>query len=344
MEGPEALNCLNEQLLPRALQEEDLSKHRKATGGAGAIIATCLPPAVRKVSEINDSINAASGARRNCCLSQPYSTAHSVDPMEVKKFQAWSSKWWDEEGVYCALHAMNDIRVPFIRDILMSKNHNRDVGSPLAGIKLLDVGCGGGLLSEPLGRLGAEVMGIDPVEDNIRTGDLHKSFDPVLDKRVQYRHCSLEELVENGMESFDAVVASEVVEHVNDVESFIQSCFQVLKPGGSLFITTINKTKLSYFLGILLAEKVMSLVPEGTHDWDKFISPVESERLLESNGFVVDMLRGMLYNPLIGSWRWFDDTSVNYAIHAVKMVAQEQSTDMEYEKEQDHRKAAEAST
>ncbi|XP_077145788.1 ubiquinone biosynthesis O-methyltransferase, mitochondrial [Ranitomeya variabilis] len=305
--------------------------------------ATCLPPDVRKVSELNGSINAASGSSRNCCLSRPYSTAHSVDPIEVKKFQAWSAKWWDEEGVYCALHAMNDIRVPFIRDILMSKNHNHDVGSPLAGIKLLDVGCGGGLLSEPLGRLGAAVMGIDPVEDNIRTGDLHKSFDPDLDKCVQYRHCSLEDLLENGMESFDAVVASEVVEHVNDVESFIQSCFQVLKPGGSLFITTINKTKLSYLLGILLAEKVMTLVPEGTHDWDKFISPVELERLLESNGFVVDMLRGMLYNPLMGSWRWFDDTSVNYAIHAMKMVAQEQPTDMVYEKEQGHPKAAEAS-
>ncbi|KAM3930301.1 ubiquinone biosynthesis O-methyltransferase, mitochondrial isoform 2-T2 [Leptodactylus fuscus] len=263
--------------------------------------------------------------------------------MEMKKFQVWSAKWWDEEGVYSALHAMNDIRVPFIRDILMSKNPNHDVGSPLSGMKLLDVGCGGGLLSEPLGRLGAIVTGIDPLEDNIKSAELHKSFDPVLDGRVQYRNCSLEDMVQQSMESFDAVVASEVVEHVNNVEAFIQSCFQVLKPGGSLFITTINKTKLSYFLGILLAEKVMSLVPEGTHDWNKFISPVELERLLESNGFVASTLRGMLYNPLIGSWRWFDDTSINYAIHAVKMVAQEQSTDLEFEKEQDLLKTAEAS-
>ncbi|KAG8582290.1 hypothetical protein GDO81_007996 [Engystomops pustulosus] len=165
----------------------------------------------------------------------------------------------------------------------MSKIHNHDVGSPLSGIKLLDVGCGGGLLSEPLGRLGAAVTGIDPLEDNIRTAEQHKSFDPVLDKRVQYRNCSLEDMVEHGMESYDAVVASEVVEHANDLESFIQSCLQVLKPGGSLFITTINKTQLSYLFGILLAEKVMALVPEGTHDWDKFIAPVELERLLESS-------------------------------------------------------------
>ncbi|XP_056422142.1 ubiquinone biosynthesis O-methyltransferase, mitochondrial isoform X2 [Hyla sarda] len=309
-------------------------------------LAMCLPPTVQRVSEMagtDGNVSTASRDRRTCCVRRPYSTSQTVDPVEMKKFQAWSAKWWDEEGVYCALHALNDIRVPFVRDILMSKSHKHDVGSPLSGIKLLDVGCGGGLLSEPLGRLGAAVTGIDPLEDNIKSGELHKSFDPVLDKRIQYKNCSLEDIVEDNMEGFDAVVASEVVEHVNDVEAFIQSCFKVLKPGGSLFITTINKTKLSYLFGILLAEKVMSLVPDGTHDWEKFISPVDLERLLESNGFVVDMLRGMLYNPLMGSWRWLDDTSINYAIHAVKMVAQEQSTDLEFEKEHDQPKAAQAS-
>nr|DBA26527.1 TPA: hypothetical protein GDO54_010771 [Pyxicephalus adspersus] len=226
----------------------------------------------------------------------------------------------------------------------MSKSDHHDVGCPLSGVKILDVGCGGGLLSEPLGRLGAAVTGIDPLEDNIRTAILHKSEDPVLDKLIQYKPCTLEEIVEQNIESFDAIVASEVVEHVNDLESFIQSSFQVLKPGGSLFITTINKTKISYILGIVLAEKIMSIVPEGTHDWDKFIPPEELERLLESNGFVVDTLRGMLYNPLMGSWSWFDDTSVNYAVHASKTVRQEQTSDIDFEKEQDSPKAAEAST
>ncbi|XP_069829703.1 ubiquinone biosynthesis O-methyltransferase, mitochondrial [Dendropsophus ebraccatus] len=304
--------------------------------------AMCLAPAVQRVSEItrtNGRISAAPRVR----IMRSYGTSQTVDPAEMKKFQAWSAKWWDEEGVYCALHSMNALRVPFIRDILMSKNHNHDVGSPLSGFKLLDVGCGGGLLSEPLGRLGATVTGIDPLEDNIRTGELHKSFHPVLDKRIQYKTCSLEEIVEDNVESFDAVVASEVVEHVNDVEAFIQSCFQVLKPGGSLFITTLNKTKLSYLFGILVAQKVMSLVADGTHDWDKFISPVDLERLLESNGFVVNILRGMLYNPLMGSWMWIEDTSINYAIHAVKMVAQEQPMGMEIERDQEQPKAAEAS-
>ncbi|KAM8953024.1 ubiquinone biosynthesis O-methyltransferase, mitochondrial [Pelodytes ibericus] len=262
-------------------------------------------------------------------VSRMSTISQTVDPVEMRKFQAWSAKWWDEEGVYSPLHAMNDIRVPFIRDILMSKTYNYDVGCPLSGLSLLDVGCGGGLLTEPLGRLGATVTGIDPLEDNIRTAELHKSLDPVLDSKIQYIACSLEELAENKEGCFDAVVASEVVEHVVDAESFIQSCFHVLKPGGSLFITTINKTKLSYALGIVLAEKIMGIVPEGTHDWEKFIAPEELERTLESNGYVVETLRGMLYNPLSGSWRWIEDTSINYAIHAIKTVAQEQSTDYE---------------
>ncbi|XP_063773094.1 ubiquinone biosynthesis O-methyltransferase, mitochondrial [Pseudophryne corroboree] len=306
----------------------------------------CLTPAIQTVSDFNRLTHngiAAVGGRRKCQFRRTYSSSQTVDPLEMKKFQAWSAKWWDEEGVYSLLHTMNDLRVPFIRDILMSKHHNRDTGCPLSDVTILDVGCGGGLLSEPIGRLGAAVTGIDPLEDNIRTAELHKSCDPVLDSRIQYKPCSLEELSEHSMEMFNAVVASEVVEHVNDLESFIQSCFHILKPGGSLFITTISKTKLSYIFGIVVAEKIMSLVPEGTHDWDKFISPEELERLLESNGFVVDTLRGMLYNPFMGSWSWCDDTSINYAMHAVKVIAQEQSSDIEFDKEQEQHKAAEAS-
>ncbi|XP_064026221.1 ubiquinone biosynthesis O-methyltransferase, mitochondrial isoform X2 [Pogoniulus pusillus] len=137
-------------------------------------------------------------ARRLC------STSHSsVDSAEVKKFQLLAHKWWDEEGEYSALHAMNDLRVPFIRDTLLSMSSSYHLGSPLAGVKVLDVGCGGGLLSEPLGRLGASVTGIDPLEANIRTADQHKSFDPVLAKRIQYKPSSLEEIVEESMETFD---------------------------------------------------------------------------------------------------------------------------------------------
>ncbi|NXL85959.1 COQ3 protein, partial [Alectura lathami] len=248
----------------------------------------------------------------------------SVDSKEMRKFQLLAHKWWDEEGEYSALHSMNDIRVPFIRDTLMSASGSYQLGSPLSGIKILDVGCGGGLLSEPLGRLGASVTGIDPLEDNIRTADRHKSFDPVLAERIEYKSSSLEELVEGSVETFDVIIASEVVEHVADLETFIRCCSQVLKPEGSLFITTINKTQLSYILGIVVAEKIAGIVPEGTHEWEKFVPPEELERLLGAHGFSVRTVKGMLYNPLSGSWSWMESTSINYALHAVKVGGQGQ--------------------
>ncbi|KAM4678928.1 ubiquinone biosynthesis O-methyltransferase, mitochondrial isoform 1-T1 [Amazona ochrocephala] len=260
-------------------------------------------------------------------VKRPFSTSRSsVDPKEIKKFQFLAQKWWDEEGEYSALHSMNDIRVPFIRDTLLNMSSNYHLGSPLSGVKILDVGCGGGLLSEPLGRLGASVTGIDPLEDNIRTADQHKSFDPVLAQRIQYKSSSLEEIVEESMETFDVIVASEVVEHVADLEMFIKCCSQVLKPEGSLFITTINRTQLSYVLGIVVAEKILGIVPEGTHEWEKFVPPEDLEHLLESNGFSVKTVNGMLYNPLWGSWSWTESTSINYAMHAVKSGAQGQSS------------------
>ncbi|TMS11260.1 Ubiquinone biosynthesis O-methyltransferase, mitochondrial [Larimichthys crocea] len=271
--------------------------------------------------------------QRSGCVETPRSTVPchtsvrsasqtTVDPDEVRRFQSLASKWWDEQGEFAALHAMNDLRVPFIRDNLLNVHTTRHPGKPLAGLRILDVGCGGGLLTEPLGRLGANVLGIDPVEQSVGTAQLHSSYDPDLHDRVCYRACTLEELSaveeeEDGQ--FDAVVASEVVEHLADLETFAFCCSTVLKPGGSLFITTINKTNLSYALGIVVAEQLLRIVPSGTHDWEKFISPVELERLLESNGFSVQSVQGMLYNPLSGAWCWTDSTAINYALHAVKL-------------------------
>uniref|UniRef100_A0A4W5MMR9 Ubiquinone biosynthesis O-methyltransferase, mitochondrial n=1 Tax=Hucho hucho TaxID=62062 RepID=A0A4W5MMR9_9TELE len=209
-----------------------------------------------------------------------------------------------------------------VRDNLLNAHGGRQPGKPLAGLRILDVGCGGGLLTEPLGRLGADVLGIDPVADSIGTAEVHAWHDPDLRGNVRYRANTLEELSEKGGQGagqFDAVVASEVVEHLADLETFTLCCNQVLKPGGSLFITTINKTKLSYALAIVAAEEVLRIVPSGTHDWDKFVSPVELERLLESNGFHVESIRGMLYNPLSGAWSWTESTRINYALHAVKL-------------------------
>ncbi|KAM6910061.1 ubiquinone biosynthesis O-methyltransferase, mitochondrial [Xenentodon cancila] len=261
------------------------------------------------------------------CICSARSASHStVDPNEVRRFQLLANKWWDEQGEFAALHAMNDLRVPFVRDNLLNVHRARHPGKPLAGLRILDVGCGGGLLTEPLGRLGASVLGIDPVEDSISIAQLHSSHDPDLHDQVSYRACTLEEMSEEEEEKqeeqlaaqFDAIVASEVVEHLADLETFAISCNHVLKPGGSVFITTINKTNLSYVLGILVAEQLLRIVPRGTHDWEKFISPVELERLLESNGFSVQSVQGMLYNPISGAWSWSDSTSINYALHAVK--------------------------
>ncbi|XP_004541693.1 ubiquinone biosynthesis O-methyltransferase, mitochondrial [Maylandia zebra] len=266
--------------------------------------------------------------RQNGVRSASHST---VDPDELRKFQSLANKWWDEQGEFAALHAMNDLRVPFIRDNLLNVHRARHPGKPLAGLKILDVGCGGGLLTEPLGRLGAKVLGIDPVENSIGTAQLHSSFDPDLCERVSYQVCTLEELSggeDEGAGHFDAVVASEVVEHLADLETFAFCCSQVLKPGGSLFITTINKTNLSYVLGIVVAEQLLRIVPDGTHDWEKFVSPVDLERLLESHGFSVQSVKGMLYNPLSGAWSWTDSTAINYALHAVKLRKQAEDSSL----------------
>ncbi|XP_077384154.1 ubiquinone biosynthesis O-methyltransferase, mitochondrial [Festucalex cinctus] len=252
----------------------------------------------------------------------------TVDPDELKRFRSLARKWWDEDGEFRALHAMNDLRVPFIRDNLLNVHKARHPGKPLGGLTILDVGCGGGLLTEPLGRLGATVVGIDPVEDSIGMAQLHLSSDPDLGERVSYRACTLEELstdapggeAHRGDVLFDAVVASEVVEHLADLETFAFCCNRVLKPGGSLFITTINKTNLSFVLAIVAAEQLLRIVPSGTHDWEKFISPVELERRLESNGFSVQSVQGMMYNPASGAWSWINSTAINYALHAVKLA------------------------
>ncbi|XP_028984049.1 ubiquinone biosynthesis O-methyltransferase, mitochondrial isoform X1 [Betta splendens] len=270
-----------------------------------------------------------------CQISSRSASRTTVDHDELKKFWSLASKWWDEHGEFSALHALNDLRVSFIRDNLLNVHRARHPGKPLLGLRILDVGCGGGLLTEPLGRLGANVLGIDPVEDSIGTAQLHASHDPDLCDRISYQACTVEELsaeVEGGEEEcrFDAIVASEVVEHLADLETFAFCCSHMLKEGGSLFITTINKTNLSYALGVVVAEQLLRIVPRGTHDWEKFISPVELERLLESNGVSVQSVKGMLYNPVSGAWSWTNSTAINYALHAVKQRVRPQQDRAEH--------------
>lgn len=245
----------------------------------------------------------------------------TIDEEEISKFSALANLWWDETGEFEALHSMNSLRVPFIRDALKDKMvTNKDYNSimPLQGLKILDIGSGGGILSEPLARLGATMIGVDASEENVRTAQAHLLQDPSIICKVKYIHSTVEDIAATEENKFDALVASEIIEHVSDVDVFVEHCCKLVKPGGSLFFTTINKTPMSYVLGVLVAERVLRLVAPGTHDWKKFISPDDLMFLTENHGFSTRLLHGMKYNPFNKQWSWTSDTSINYALHFVK--------------------------
>ncbi|CAK9826995.1 Ubiquinone biosynthesis O-methyltransferase, mitochondrial [Anthophora retusa] len=234
----------------------------------------------------------------------------TVDVTTVDLHSKLSNKWWDVNGEMRALHALNPLRVQFVRDGLANTGVKAECPYlPLEGIKILDVGCGGGLLSEPLARIGAEVTGIDASPDLIATAKEHAALDPNLDGKLNYIQTAIENFASDNKETYNAVVASEVIEHC---------CVNTLKPGGSIFLTTLNKTLPSWLGGIIAAEHVLKLVPKGTHDWNKFITPPEIQYLLESCGCKTKLIHGMFYNLLKNEWFWMTSTVINYAVHAVK--------------------------
>jgi len=244
----------------------------------------------------------------------------TIDEQEVSHFSALSGLWWDEGGEFQALHSLNELRIPLIRDALMGQQplDKWSQGKPLEGMWLMDVGSGGGLLSEPLARLGARVIGLDASEDNIKIAQAHLMHDQAIKDSIKYIHSTVEDVVEDQAGKFDAVVASEVLEHVADANTFLSAACQLVRPGGSIFVTTINKTWLSWALGIVAAERILGLLSTGTHDWEKFISPLDVQYILEKNGFSTRLVHGMLYNPLTKRWSWVKDTSISYALHAVR--------------------------
>jgi len=248
----------------------------------------------------------------------------TLNQEEVDKFRAMSSTWWDPKGVCRPLHSMNRLRVPLVREGLLQEGTLSEAfmetDKPLTGLKLLDVGCGAGLLSEPLARIGASVVGLDACTENIEAAREHLSLDPELQERLSYQCCTVEEHAENlDGPCYDAVVASEVIEHVDNPEIFLTKCSQLLKPGGSIFLTTINRSTSSWLLAIVGAEYVLGLLPRGTHEWDKFVKPEELGRLLEGRECTVRSVKGMMYlPPPMDSWSWTSDCSVNFALHAVK--------------------------
>lgn len=246
------------------------------------------------------------------------SASSTVNAEEVKKFDSTSDEWWNTKK-YDLLHLYNTVRVPLIRDgILAVSKSSKSASKPLDGYSILDVGCGGGILSEPLARLGAKVTGLDPGEHNVQAATEHASKDPEIKDNVFYICDTVENLAKSD-KKFDAVVASEVIEHVNDVPTFVQSCVELAKPSGSLFFTTINQTYASYLVSILFAEYILDLIPKGTHDWNKFVKPTELIELLESQNCRIVSNEGVLYNPVLKKFYWCKNTDVIYTLHAVKL-------------------------
>ncbi|XP_046989220.1 ubiquinone biosynthesis O-methyltransferase, mitochondrial [Schistocerca americana] len=243
----------------------------------------------------------------------------TVSDNEMRKFKELANQWWDANGPLKPLHSFNSIRVPFIVNGLAAVNPSLEIESSLIlkDLKILDVGCGAGVLSEQIARMGAMTTAVDPCSDIIAAAQSHLELDENL-KTLTYLCSTIEEIAEKEPEYYDAVIASEVAEHATDYKVFVSHCCKALKPGGSIFITTVNRTLVSRVFGIWAAEYVFGILPKGTHEWEKFITPTELERSLEDNGCVVKSTQGALYNILNNSWYSCPSQGINYFIHAVK--------------------------
>lgn len=242
-------------------------------------------------------------------------TDTTINADELAKFAAMADEWWDPAGKFKPLHKFNPVRLGFIRDHAV-RHFRRDghARRPLEGLRFLDIGCGGGLLSEPLARLGASVVGIDPAERNVRTAEVHARQSGL---EIDYRATTAEALAEAGA-TFDVVLNMEVIEHVDNVPLYMKSCAELTAPGGLCFTASINRTPRAWALAIVGAEYVLGWLPRGTHDYRKFLTPEEIAALLKRNGLRVVEKVGVTFNPLADEWRQSRDTGVNYMVLAEK--------------------------
>ncbi|HZP70336.1 MAG TPA: bifunctional 2-polyprenyl-6-hydroxyphenol methylase/3-demethylubiquinol 3-O-methyltransferase UbiG [Pseudolabrys sp.] len=239
--------------------------------------------------------------------------ASSVDTAEVERFSRHAADWWNPHGPMAALHKFNPVRLAYIRD-QATTCFDRDPKKLdcLQGLRMLDIGCGGGILSEPLARLGADIVGVDPSDDNIAAARDHAREVGV---RIDYRVTTAEELAAAN-ERFDIVLVMEVVEHVADVDAFVDTCTSMVKSGGLMIAATLNRTLKSFALAIVGAEYILRWLPRGTHRWDKFVKPQELESAVERNGLQVIGERGVIYNPFADRWQLSSDMDVNYMLVA----------------------------
>ena len=242
-----------------------------------------------------------------------------VDNAEVERFGALAEEWWDPRGKFRPLHQINPVRLGFLRETLLAHTgrDGRDV-RPFTGLSVLDIGCGGGLTAEPLARLGASVTGLDPAPENIETARRHAEQHRL---SIDYISGTSWDLAAQGRR-FDCVIALEVIEHVPDVDAFLQSCADLTEPGGLIVLSTLNRTAKSFALGIVAAEYLLGWLPRGTHQWARFITPEELRQSLKSAGLAPVAERGMSYDPVAGTWRLGADFDVNYLMAAVKPRAE----------------------
>ncbi len=237
----------------------------------------------------------------------------TLDAGEVRRFGDLAAEWWDPAGKFRPLHKLGPARLAFIRQEIV-RHFARPTGGlrPFAGLSVLDIGCGGGLVSEPVARLGASVTGIDPAPENIAAAGAHAASQGMA---IDYRACRVENLVAEGR-TFDCVLCLEVVEHVPDVAAFLTECAKLVRPGGLMILSTINRTVKAYALAIVGAEYILRWLPVGTHQWERFVTPDELARHAGAAGLAISHREGMVYNPLTDAWSLSQDLDVNYMASA----------------------------
>ncbi|WP_415313715.1 bifunctional 2-polyprenyl-6-hydroxyphenol methylase/3-demethylubiquinol 3-O-methyltransferase UbiG [Candidatus Pelagibacter sp. Uisw_106] len=238
---------------------------------------------------------------------------NSINKKEIEKFSKIAEEWWDPNGKFKPLHNFNPIRIRYIKENIIKDFKIRSSDKPLKNIKLLDIGCGGGLLSEPMCRLGANVVGIDASKKNIEVAKFHAKKNNL---QIDYKVASPEML--KNKTRFDVILNMEIVEHVNDIDFFIKESSKLLKKNGIMFIATLNKTLKSYVFAIVGAEYILKWLPIGTHDWEKFVKPSELIRISKKNNLSLKKLNGMNFDILDNSWKVTGDTSVNYITKFIK--------------------------
>ena len=239
---------------------------------------------------------------------------NTINIEELEKFNKIAEEWWNPNGKFKPLHKFNPVRISYIRDnIISSLNLNKTENMPLKKVKILDIGCGGGLLSEPMCRLGAEVLGIDASDKNISVAKLHAKKN---DLDIKYLCSSPENL--NSKNKFDVILNMEIIEHVEDVDIFIKSCSKLLKKNGIMFVATLNKTLKSYLFAIVGAEYILRWLPIGTHEWEKFVKPQDLINLLKKHDLSLVSLNGMKFNIIKDEWKLSSDKSINYIGKFVK--------------------------